>query len=99
MLARPWLDTGFSFDQYSVTGKAEVFFGVSGTNDFLIRYVRGLGASTRSTPLFELLQLGGTANVRGIEQGEFIGRNMAFDQSEAGINVESLWRWVHRKKT
>src|SRR5260370_23242108 len=79
-------------------GKGELVGGGWGTDDFLIRHVRGFGASTRSTPLFELLQLGGTANVRGIEQGEFVGRNMAFEQSELGVNSESLWHWIHRKK-
>ncbi len=96
-LARPGLGGTFTFDRYEATAQAEIFWGITRTNDFLVRYSRGLGTSTAATPLFELFRLGGSSNVRGIEEGEFVGRNIVFDQSEFGINAQSLWQWVTRK--
>jgi outer membrane protein assembly factor BamA len=74
------------------------FAGITGPEDFLIRYARGIGMGSRAMPLFELFQLGGNNSVRGIEQGEFVGRGIAFDQSEVGVNTASVWRWVSRKQ-
>jgi hypothetical protein len=96
-LARPGLGGNFTFDRYQATAQAEVFWGITRTNDFLVRYSRGLGTSTSTTPLFELFRLGGSSNVRGIEEGEFVGRNIVFDQSEFGVNAQSLWQWITRK--
>ncbi len=99
-LARPSLGGDFTFNRYHVTAQAEIFWGITGSNDFLVSYSRGLGTSSSTTPLFELFGLGGTASVRGIEEGEFVGRNIAFDQSEFGVNAQSLWHWIkHKSKT
>jgi hypothetical protein len=73
------------------------FAGITGPQDFLIRYARGFGISSGSIPLFELFQLGGTGNIRGIEEGEYVGRNLAFDQSELGVNAVSVWEWFSHK--
>ena len=94
----PAMSSDFDFERYSATVRAQGFAGITGPEDFLFRYVRGIGMGSRAMPLFELFQLGGNTNVRGIEQGEFVGRSMAFDQSEVGVNTASVWRWVSRKQ-
>ncbi len=48
--------------------------------------------------MFELPQLGGEANLRGVEMGEYIGRSIAFDQTELGVNAESVWHWVRKRR-
>ena len=96
--AGPAMNSDFDFERYSATVRVQGFAGITGPEDFLIRYVRGIGMGSRAMPLFELFQLGGNNSVRGIEQGEFVGRGIAFDQSEVGVNTASVWRWVSRKQ-
>jgi outer membrane protein assembly factor BamA len=92
------MSSDFNFERYYATVRAQGFAGITGPEDFLFRYVRGIGMGSRAMPLFELFQLGGNGSVRGIEQGELVGRGMAIDQSEIGVNTASLWRWVSRKQ-
>jgi hypothetical protein len=96
--AGPAMNSDFDFERYSATVRVQGFAGITGPEDFLIRYARGIGMGSRAMPLFELFQLGGNNSVRGIEQGEFVGRGIAFDQSEVGVNTASVWRWVSRKQ-
>jgi len=56
-----------------------------------------MSTSTPGTPLFELGRLGGPLTVRGLEEGEFIGRKLSADQFELGINALVLWHVVTRK--
>ena len=64
----------------------------------VVRYQRGFSTSSASTPLFEQPQLGGEANIRGVEAGEYIGRTLGFDQAEVGVNAESVWHWIHEPR-
>jgi hypothetical protein len=96
--ARKSLAGDFAFNRYTAHVEGEVFFGVTGRQDFVIRYNRGVTASSTATPLFELPEVGGANNIRGIELGEYVGQGFGFDQSEAGVNVMSAWGWLHRKK-
>jgi hypothetical protein len=89
----------FSFNRYSLKSEAEVFFGITGTSDFLLRYGRGVSAISAGAPLFELPQAGGSDNIRGIEQGEYVGRGLGFDQSELAVNAVSAWKWIRHKPT
>ena len=52
--------------------------------------------SGAGTPLFELMRLGGPTNVRGLENGEFIGRNLAYDQSGTGVSVFAISSLFHK---
>jgi hypothetical protein len=99
MLSRRGLGGNFDFNRYSATGRVQWFAGITGPQDFLIRYARGIGMGSASMPLFELFRLGGTGNIRGIEEGEYVGRSLAFDQSEFGVNAVSVWDWVSRKSS
>jgi hypothetical protein len=80
----------FAFEQFTISARGEIFFGAKRNSDFFLRYERGLGMSGAGTPLFELMRLGGPSNVRGLENGEFIGRNLAYDQSGAGVSVAAI---------
>ncbi len=95
----PAMGSDFDFERYTATVRVQGFAGITGPEDFLFRYARGIGTGSRAMPLFELFQLGGNNSVRGIEQGEFVGRSFAFDQSEFGVNTASVWRWVSRRQT
>jgi hypothetical protein len=98
LAARDTAGGSFNFNRYSLKGEAELFFGVTGTSDFLVRYGRGVSATSAGTPLFELPQIGGSDNIRGIEQGEYVGRGLGFDQSELAVNAVSLWEWVRHTR-
>jgi hypothetical protein len=88
----------FQFNRFSARAQGEIFLGATSRQDFVIRYGRGFTASSATTPLFELPQVGGADNLRGIETGEYVGRGFGFDQAEAGVNALSAWGWFHRKK-
>ncbi len=89
----------FDFSRYSARGQVEAFWGVTSRSDFVVRYGRGFMTSSAGTPLFELPELGGSTNIRGIEEGEYVGRAFGFEQSEIAVNAQSVWRWVHRRES
>jgi hypothetical protein len=90
-LVREALPSGdFSFTQSAVTFGMTSTFGFRRSTDFLLRYRQGFGVSNGQTPLFQLLRLGGADSVRGMEQGEVVGRVMSFNQSEAGVALQPI---------
>ncbi len=97
LAARKFAGSDFNFNRYSAFGAAELFFGVTGTGDFLVRYERGVSAASSGTPLFELPQMGGPENIRSIEQSEFVGRGLGYDRSEFAVNAASAWRWIRHR--
>ena len=86
----------FAFNRYNAHSKAEVFFGPTTPQDFFVRYTRGFSVTSTTTPLFELPELGGDTNIRGIEIGEYVARGIGFDQTEFGINAQSVWNWFRK---
>lgn len=83
----------FAFDQILASAQGTVYFGVHHPRDFFVRFQQGVGTSNGRTPLFELFRLGGGDTLRGIEQGEFVGRKLAYQQSETGISVRQIASW------
>ena len=83
----------FTFTQLLVSAQATLYFGASHPRDFFVRFRKAMGTSTGATPLFELFRLGGSDNTRGLEQGEQVGRKIAFEQSEAGISARQIVSW------
>lgn len=88
----------YQFSKAMLIARGEIFFGQLTPLDFFLRYVRGVGTSSDNTPVFDLFRLGGPQNVRGIEEGEFIGRRLTYEQTEFGVNAVSLWRFFRKKK-
>ena len=86
----------FSYRQYELTGGAQIFFGFSAPMDLFLRYQRGTGASSNGTPLFKIFRLGGSQNVRGLEEGEFVGNSYAYDRTEFGVALLPLLRTVKK---
>jgi outer membrane protein assembly factor BamA len=84
----------FSYRQFELSAGAQMFFGFTNTTDLFLRYQRGAGASSNETPLFKIFRLGGSLNVRGLEEGEFVGDSYAYDQTEFGIALLPLLRTV-----
>jgi len=84
----------FDYRQYELSGGAQIFFGFTSTTNLFLRYQRGVGASSSGTPLFKQLRLGGSLNVRGLEEGEFIGNSYAYDRTELGVALLPLLRTV-----
>lgn len=93
-----WFGADYSYYKTALTARAEVVFGTLSPEDFFLRYTHGLGQSSTGTPVTELFRLGGLSNVRGIEEGEFIGRRLNFGQAEFGINALSLWHLLRQTK-
>lgn len=94
----------FSYRQYELTGGAQLFFGFRSATDLFLRYQRGAGASSNGTPLFKVFRLGGPQNVRGLEEGEFVGNSYAYDRTEFGVALLPLLRaagklFPHGKKS
>ncbi len=86
----------FSYRQYELTAGAQIFFGFAAPTDLFLRYQRGAGASSNGTPLFKIFRLGGPLNVRGLEEGEFVGNSYAYDRTEFGIALLPLIRTVSK---
>ena len=87
----------FPYEQFRITASPQIFFGFQQPTDMFFRYVRGVGASSRDTPIFKLFRFGGAQNVRGLEEGEIVGRNIAFENWETGLSTQAIWNWLHRK--
>lgn len=84
----------YEYSKAWLSAHGEVFFGRLTAQDFFLRYTRGAGRCTSKTPVFELFRLGGPQSVRGIEEGELIGRRLTFGQAEFGISALSLWQFI-----
>ena len=80
----------FDYVQALVSLTAEVKFGFMSTREFFVRYVRGGGISEGHIPMVRLFRLGGNTAVRGMEDGEFVGRALAFDRIELGYSLAAL---------
>ena len=86
----------FDYRQYEMSSGAQMFFGFTSTRDLFLRYQRGFGASSNSTPLFKVFRLGGSLNVRGLEEGEFVGDSYAYDRTELGVALLPMLRTVRQ---
>ncbi|HSK62682.1 MAG TPA: hypothetical protein VK893_02535, partial [Pyrinomonadaceae bacterium] len=84
------LGADFAYRQYELSAGAQIFFGFTSPTNMFLRYVRGAGASSSGTPLFKEFRLGGSLNVRGLEEGEFIGNSYAYDRTEFGVGLLPL---------
>jgi hypothetical protein len=84
------LGADFPFDQFTINLGGQLFFGPASPTDLFLRFAGELGVSSARTPIFEQFRLGGPNNVRGLEEGEFIGRNMNFERAELGIKSTYL---------
>jgi hypothetical protein len=78
--------------------EAEVTFGFSQSRDYLFRYRLGMEAASASAPLFELPRLGGPDGLRGIEQGEQVGRKLGYTQITGGPSIANLVTWFGKKR-
>lgn len=91
-----WFGTDYRFDKASVKVTGELLFGLKTPQDFFLRYSQGVARGSATTPVFELFRLGGPENLRGIEEGEFIGRRLTFGQAEFGVSSLALLRFLRR---
>src|ERR1051325_1068865 len=96
---RGFARSDFPFTQVSMSGQGTIFFSTKHARDVFLRFRQGLGTSNGRTPLFELFRLGGNDVLRGIEQGEFVGRQIGYQQFEAGVGVATIASWFQHKKT
>ena len=87
----------YDYNKVNVTFSIEFLFGFKSWRDMLVRYNRVMGTSTHGTPIFELQRLGGPATVRGLEEGEVIGRKLSADQFEFGLNALLVWQLISRR--
>ncbi len=85
----------FPFNQVLVTADVTAQFGFSCATDLLVHFRQGAGTTTGHTPLYHLFRLGGAEVLRGIEQGEFVGRQIAYQQMEAGVSARWVASWFH----
>jgi hypothetical protein len=97
LYAPSWLD--FSFHRIEAAVEGETRFGASSSLDYLVRYRTGVVAAGGSVPLFEVPRLGGFDQVRGIEQGERIGRRLGYAQLTVGPTLEHLLTWFGRDRS
>ena len=87
----------YDYNKANVTFSIEFLSGFKSWRDILLRYNRVMGTSTHGTPIFELQRLGGPATVRGLEEGEVIGRKLSADQFEFGLNALLVWQLISRR--
>ena len=91
------LGSDLQYDRWDVRASIEGLFWLFSTtphNDVLVRYVHGVGITSGGTPLFRFFRVGGESNVRGVEEGEFIGRRLHFQQIEAGVSLCALQQLI-----
>jgi hypothetical protein len=87
----------FAFTRVASYAAATIYFGHHHPRDFFIRARKGAGTGNNGTPIFELFRLGGSNNIRGIEEGEFVGRKIGYEQFETGISVREVVSWFSSK--
>lgn len=88
----------YDYGKAWLSARGEVFFGRLTAQDFFLRYTQGIGRGSDRTPVFELFRLGGPQNLRGVEEGELIGRRLSFGQAEFGVSALSLWHFIRGRR-
>ena len=91
-----WLS--YEFRKATAYGEAELKFGASRSQDLLVRYRVGMATASKGAPLFELPRLGGADVVRGVEEGERIGRKLGYTQFTGGPSIEYFMTWLGKKR-
>jgi hypothetical protein len=84
----------YLYDQYLLSLMGELSFGGESTRDYFVRYTIGAGVSSASTPIFKQFRLGGPDSLRGMENGERVGRGIFWEQVDLGIHLPALWRLI-----
>jgi hypothetical protein len=92
-----FLSADFPFEQFTINIGGQLFFGPTSPTDFFLRFNSEVGVGSSRTPLFEQFRLGGPNNVRGLEEGEFVGRNLNFQRAELGFKSTYLLNLFKRK--
>jgi len=85
------------FSKVGVALEGGTTFGGADSRDFLVRYQTGFEVAGNATPLFELPRLGGTARVRGLEDGEQLGRRVGYAQLTVGPSFGHVASWFGKK--
>jgi hypothetical protein len=85
------------YERWDIRGSAAATFSVGPDVDIVVRYVHGYGVANDRAPLFRFFRAGGEANVRGLEEGEFVARTLQFQQVEAGVSLCGAYRVISRK--
>jgi hypothetical protein len=75
----------------TLLGSADAIFGWSTRKELLVRETWSAGWSCAEAPFFQLQRLGGPRSVRGIEEGERIGRAARALQTTAGVGLPVFW--------
>ena len=92
-----FLSADFPFEQFTINIGGQLFFGTTSPTDFFLRFNSELGVGSSRTPVFERFRLGGPNNVRGLEEGEFVGRDLNFQRAELGFKSTYLLNLFKRK--
>lgn len=90
-LGRRQFSGDYDFWRPHIAASAEALSGWRSRRELLFRHEWGATFASAGTPLFQLPRMGGGGNVRGIEQGEFVGRELRYQQSTVGIGLPVFW--------
>ena len=85
------LSGDFEFSRPQISSTVEGLLGWRTRRDLLLRHYWIAGNASAGAPVFELYRLGGATNVRGLEEGEYVGRNLRAQQFTLGIGLPVLW--------
>ena len=87
----------YSYSKIGTLMQAELLFGWQTPTDMFIGFRQRIDRGSGGTPVFELPRLGGPDSVRGIEEGERIGRSVYSGQLDVGLNSLTLFRMLRGK--
>jgi hypothetical protein len=85
------LSGDFDFSRPQVSSTIEGLLGWRTRRELLVRHAWIAGSAGEGTPLFQLYRLGGSTNVRGLEEGEYVGRSLRAQQFTVGIGLPVFW--------
>ena len=85
------LSGDFDFSRLRVSSTLGALLGWRTRRDLLLRHDATAGDADTATPLFQLHRLGGPTNVRGIEEGEYVGQRLRAQQFTVGIGLPVFW--------
>ena len=85
-----WESRDRSYHTAYFDADVEVFSGAAEARNVYGQIAVGAGLASRETPAHALFRLGGDARLRGLEEGELVGRNYAFARLELGAGLGYL---------
>lgn len=86
--------SNLNYASYEIAPGARQYLGWETNEDIFLVWNWAAGIATSSTPRFAQFRLGGNQRLRGLQEGEYIGRSFIYQGFETGITIRPIVEYL-----